>query len=391
MVRGTRLRAALVTLVALAAALLLAACGSSSDDGGSSTGSTGSGDGGAATTSGGSDAKAAAQRLVDAASGPVAFESPGEAFDISSARGKTIWIVCNDTSLPFVQAVLRGFDQAAKIAGVNVKLFNAKGQSNAAAQGIDQAVAAKAGAISVFGISLRYVTKAVEDAKAAGIPVVGALNVDVAAPLEPNAAGEVSIDYVKSGELIAAYAIANTDGPVNALYQNLPGIDTFAAMKEGVEKGIATCSDCKLTSVDFTGDFKGSEMTQTPSALARDPKLNWIIPAIDGMAQFAVPAVESAGKGDSVRIGSINAVASNLKLIQEGRVQAVDVGNNNQWFGWAMVDRSLRAIAGQEPATSTVPIKLFDARNLEGQDIEDEDALFSGVDYRAEYQKLWKK
>ncbi|WP_320670132.1 sugar ABC transporter substrate-binding protein [Patulibacter defluvii] len=374
------------TALSVGAAAVLAACGSSSDGGGSA--STGGGSGG-----GGGDmaaVKAAAQKKIDAGTAPVKFLAPGPAFDISKAKGKEIWIVCNDTSLPFVQQVVKGFNEAAGVAGTKARLFNAKGETSTAARGIQQAVAAKASAIVVFGITFKYVQQAVSDAKAAGIPVVGALNVDVKADLEKDAAGEVSIDYGKSGELIAAYAIANTEQPANAVYQNLPGIDTFAAMKAGVERGFAECPECKLKTVDFTGDFKTAEATQTPSTLARDPKVNWIIPAIDGMAQFAVPAIKAAGKGDKVQVGSINAVAGNLALIQKGDVQTVDVGNNNQWFGWAMVDRTLRAINGEQPAISEVPVKALVKENLDGKDVADEDAVFDDVDYRGEYRKLWK-
>jgi ABC-type sugar transport system substrate-binding protein len=107
------------------------------------------------------------------------------------------------------------------------------------------------------------------------------------------------------------------------------------------------------------------------------------------MAQFAVPAVEAAGKGNDVKIASINAVSANLKFIQDGRVQIVDVGNSNAWLGWAATDRALRAMAGEKPGISTVPLRLFDKSNLGGVNIEDEGALFEGADFRAEYRKLW--
>lgn len=375
-------RAAL-TAAGIGAAVVLAACGSSSDSGGSSTNASAGGGDRAAV-------RAQARKTIDAGTAPVSFLAPGPAFDTSKAKGKEIWIICNDTSLPFVQQVVKGFNEAAGVAGTKARLFNSKGETSTAARGIQQAVAAKASAIVVFGITFKYVQQAVSDAKASGIPVIGALNVDVKAELEKDAAGEVSIDYGKSGELIAAYAIANTEDPANAVYQNLPGIDTFAAMKKGVETGFETCPDCKLKTVDFTGDFKAAEATQTPATLARDPKVNWIIPAIDGMAQFAVPAIKAAGKADRVRVGSINAVAGNLALIQKSDVQAVDVGNNNQWFGWAMVDRTLRAINGDAPAISEVPVKALTADNLKGKDVNDEDAVFDDVDYRGEYRKLWK-
>jgi ribose transport system substrate-binding protein len=382
---GSSLRGSRFPLLAsvVAGALLIGGCG------GSSSGDAGAGTG-VAAGAGGRDV-AEAQQIVDRARGAVSFVSPGPAFDIAALRGKTVWIVCQDTSLPFVQAVFSGFTAAAGEAGLTVRIYDAKNQSNGAAKGIEQAVGAGADAIVSFGVTFRFVSNAVKTAEKAGIPVIGALNVDVHDPLEEGAAGEVSIDYAGSGRMLAAFAIATTDGPVHASYQHLPGIDTFRALKSGIESGFSElCDDCSVRSDDFLGDFKTQAQTKTAAAIARDPKLNWIFPGVDGLAQFTVPAVETSGKRDKIQVGSINAFTGNLSFIQRGRVQSVDVGNHNRWFGWAMVDRTLRALDGQPPAISEVPVKLFDRDNLAGRDVTDEDALFDGVDYQAEYRKLWR-
>jgi hypothetical protein len=95
-----------------------------------------------------------------------------------------------------------------------------------------------------------------------------------------------------------------------------------------------------------------------------------------------------AGFGGKVRVGSINAVAANLDFIVKRNTQVVDVGNSNNWLGWAAVDRAFRASAGDK-AISEVPIRLFDADNLAGANVRNEASLFDGVDYKAEYQELW--
>ena len=341
-------------------------------------------------TQGKSDAAA----FVKESAQPAKFLSPGEAFDVSSFAGKTIAAVTLDDSLPFVQAVLGGMQKAGEAAGVKVEIYDAQGSTDTAAKQIDQAIAAKASAVVAFGINFNLVPTAIQDANNAKVPVIGALNVDVNAPLEKGAAGEVSIDYYKSGELLAAYAIANTDGAVQGAVQNLPSIETFTAMKKGIQDGFTKyCSSaCSLTVDDLTqSNFKTAAETLTGSEIARNPKLNWIFPSIDGIAQFTVPAVELSGKKDSISVGSINATSVNLGFIQSGRIQAVDVGNSNDWLGWAMMDRTLRALAGEKPAMSEVPVKLFDAENLKGVDIGSEAALFDNVDYQSQYAALWKK
>lgn len=337
--------------------------------------------------------KTAAVDFVADNAKPAVFEAPGEAIDIAKFRGETIAVVTIDYSVPFVQAMLAGFKEAGAAAGVNVTIFDAKGSTDTAAKQIDQAVAFGAAAIIASALNFDLLPTAIAAANEAGVPVIGMLNIDSNASLPKGSAGEVSIDYFKSGKLLAAYAVANTDGPVHAAFQNLPSIKTFTAMKHGVEEGFTEfCSkECGLRVDDMTqADFKKAAETLTGSEIARDKKLNWIFSAIDGIAQFTIPAVEQAGKESEVRVGSINAFEANLKFIRDGRVQAVDVGNSSDWMGWAVMDRALRALVGEAPAMSTVPIKLFDAENLKGVDISSEAELYDNVAYQDEYAALWK-
>ncbi|GAA1495344.1 sugar ABC transporter substrate-binding protein [Paeniglutamicibacter kerguelensis] len=339
------------------------------------------------------DGKSAAEQLVSENAKPAAFLSPGEAIDISQFRGKTIAAVTLDNSLPFVRAVLDGMTEAGERAGVKVEVYDAKGSTDTAAKQVNQALAAKSSAIVAFGINFNLLPTAIESANQAGVPVIGALNVDANAPLEKGAAGEVSIDYKKSGKLLAAYAIANTEGPAHGVVQNLPSIETFTEMRKGIEEGFHEfcSSECSLQVDDLMqSNFKTAAETLTGSEISRNPKLNWIFPAIDGIAQFTIPAVELSSRKDQIRVGSINAVEANLGFIRDKRIQAVDVGNSNNWLGWAMMDRTLRALSGAEPAMSEVPVKLFDAKNIEGLDISSEEVLYDNVDYKQQYANLWK-
>lgn len=367
---------------ALAVFVVLGAVGCGSSSGGSSTSKSGG--------SAASGAKlAAAKAAVKEASGPVSFVSPGKAFDVSKLRGKTIYFV-TISSVPFLERAFQNMKEAAKPLGITVREVSAGGQTAEAATDIQKAIAAKAGAILVGNVAFKFIPEAVKAANAAHIPLVGLLNVSSGQPIPQGSSGEVTLDYRLSGELLTAYAVANTDKPVDAVYANIPAVDTFTAMGQGINDGFSKyCPTCKHSSFDVQQATLQQQMqSKTPSVLSRDPKINWILASIDALAQFGVPAVHAANKADSVRIGSINAVEANLQFVQKGDVQAVDVGNNNGWMGYAAMDRLMRAMAGESPAKSVIPIRLFDAQNLKGQDISNEDTLF-GVDYRADYRKLW--
>lgn len=333
-----------------------------------------------------------AQQMVQQAKGDVKFISPGAPVEISAdMKGKELWIVSADLSIPFHQNIVKGFEEAARAGGMKPVKFDGKGQTREFSRGIEQAVGAGAGAIALISIDTRFVSGAIKRANAAKVPVIGILNTDARAQPDPGTAGEATIDYTGSGELLAAYAVANTKGTVKALHSDTSEFRVMGFLKTGIYNGMKRlCPDCSVKTFDTQiANFKSQLPTLTQSQLKRNPDTNWIFPAFDAQAVFVVPAVKQANFDEKVKLGSINAVQANLELIKKGDVQVVDVGNPNAWLGWAAVDRMFRAMAGEPPAVSQVPIRLFDKSNLQGVDASEEEQLFEGADFRAEYRKLW--
>lgn len=336
--------------------------------------------------------KEAAAELVEDAKAPIEFVSPGPALDVSEFAGETLWIISADLSIPFHQNIVAGFEEAAEAAGLETQVFDGKGQQPEASRGIEQAISANAAGVALLSISPSFQQGALRQAEEAGVPVIGMLTTSSEDRPWPLTAGEATYSYYKSGFLLGAYAVANTDEPVQALYLDVSEFKELAYLKEGLHDAIAElCGDaCPIEVSDMlVAEFQEQSQTLTETQLNRFPDTNWIFPAFDAMALFVVPSVEAADRADNVRVGSINAVTANLEFILDGRVQVVDNGIPNHWMGWAGVDRLLRAMAGEEPGVSEVPIRLFDAENLEGVDIQDENSLFGGADYRAEYLALW--
>lgn len=336
--------------------------------------------------------KQAAADLVEAAKAPIEFLSPGGAIDVSGFAGNEIWIISADLSIPFHQNIVAGFEEAAVAAGLTAQTFDGKGQQQEASRGIDQAIAAGAAGIALLSISPSFQVGALRRAEEANIPVIGMLTTSSEDHPWPLTGGEATYSYYKSGFLLAAYAVQSSDLPFHSLYLDVSEFKELGYLNEGIHDGLEELcgSECAVEYSDMlVATFQEQSQTLTQSQLNRFSDITWIFPAFDAMALFVVPSVDAAGRADDVSIGSINAVTANLQFILDGNVQVVDDGIPNHWMGWGGVDRLLRAMAGEDPATTEVPIRLFDAENLQGVDIEDEDSLFGGTDYRTAYQELW--
>jgi len=337
-------------------------------------------------------AQAAAQHIVEGFLGPVKFITPGPEIDASQFAEDEIWIVSADLSIPFHQNIIKGWEEAAAAAGLKSQKCDGKGQQQEASRCVDQAIAAGADGVALLSVSPTFQVGAIERAKDASVPVIGMLTTSSEHEPWPGTACEATYSYYKSGQLLAAYAIANTEGPVNGIFMDTSEYKEVAFEKKGYFDTFALLSpESTLQYADtLVGTMKTQAQTQTPVLLQRFPDTNWFFPAYDVMATFVIPGVKEAGFGDKVRVASINAVNTNLQFILDDNVQVADAGIPNNWMGWAGVDCMLRAMTDPAGAVTTeTPFRLFDKSNLEGVDVNDQEALFPGVDYRAEYKKLW--
>ena len=60
-------------------------------------------------------------------------------------------------------------------------------------------------------------------------------------------------------------------------------------------------------------------------------------------------------------IAAFNGTPFVLKLIQDGDIVAMDVGENPSWLGWAAMDQTFRVMAGEQPVRSEhTPLRVFD-------------------------------
>ena len=123
------------------------------------------------------------------------------------------------------------------------------------------------------------------------------------------------------------------------------------------------CPDCKAKVVNVpVTDWTSKISPETQSALRADPTINWILPIYDSMSLFAQSGVTAAGATGKVHIASYNGTPAVLKLIQDGDIMSMDVGENITWLGWAAMDTAGRVLTGQQPipdGDEKTPLRVF--------------------------------
>jgi ribose transport system substrate-binding protein len=366
----------LAPIVAVSALALTSACSSATSETGSDT---------AAGSS--SPCVKKAESVVDTARAPMDLTLPSQPLDGASLKGKKIWMILILTN-QWSSAVADGFKEAGNALGANVTVFDGQGQVNRWNEGIAQAIAQHADAISLLGIDPSLVSEAVKDAQAAGIPVLNAIAGNSDDPVADGIYDNFSADYRQDGYDLGAWTIADSGCKAHTLYLYGTGVPLWEAQREGGDNAYKDlcADDCSIT--DKTVDLANlaTEMGRTTQTeLTQDPKINYVYPANDSAVTFVEPAVVQVNP--QVKIVSRDGITQALDEIRKDGQQKATVATPPEgWIGYSIVDDLGRAILGLDPSGITVPTRLIDKTNVGSANTDVAPAF---KDYASAYAKLW--
>lgn len=380
-------RATLVCALAFVAVSLLGACGSEP----------------AATEASadtGARAADADDVLAELAAG---YESAVPTEGPAPAKGKAVWWISCGQSIPDCSKPAAAAGEAADKLGFKFKIADGKlnvGGGNATA--IRTAVAANPDAIIIHGMSCSTVKQPLEEAKSAGILIMGVEALDCSdeegggaglfsAPMLYSEPAPTVIDYFKSWGVIGGrYLAAVTDGDVRAI--NNGGVEPLQVIQsDGFIEGIGECSTCEITDTVPYGspDYgpNGSWIQQFRAALAKNPTANATVFPTDAMMTFSggTQAVKAAGR-KIITVGGTGS-STGIDLVRSGEQTAVTGAHDPIWMGYAAMDNMNRALNGEDPVPQGIGAVLVDKdHNLPAKPGSDYETK---VDFRSAYAELW--
>jgi ribose transport system substrate-binding protein len=322
------------------------------------------------------------------------FVAPGPAFDArAKARGKTLFIIPASSQVPFVSTINNHIRRIATPIGVKVTTWQNQGQPSQWVQGMNAAIAQKASAIVLLaGNDPAALQPQIKQAKAKGIPTIVAHLYDENQPSAPNVGGVVNIPYKTAGRLIADQAIVDTKGDANAIVVTINQVKSTIPMVAGIREEFAEyCQGCKLKYTDVTiPDIATKIQPNVQAALTADPSINYVIALYDSAeVPFVAAAIRAAGRIGRVKVSTFNGTPEMLKLVKQGDIVNMDVGENLEWIGYAIVDQSMRIMGGLKPVKSEhVPVRVFDQSNIAQAGPKFTSGW--GNTYVSGYRKLWR-
>ncbi|MGH8995858.1 MAG: sugar ABC transporter substrate-binding protein, partial [Acidimicrobiales bacterium] len=268
---------------------------------------------------------------------------------------------------PYVETIDRQLQKYATAVGLKYVDYPNQQQQSQWVQGMNQAISSKANAIALIaGIPPEQLQPQITQAKNAGIPTVDISERDRTQTAPSYVSAFAYFPFLQAGKLIAAWAVAQTQGKADILYITSNADVSSAAVQSGATSELHnTCPNCKMTFANANPvDWPTKIATTVEAAISADPGINYILTTYDSMAPFAATGILTAGKRGQIHIASANGTPSIIDQIRPGSTITMDVGQNTSNIAAGGLDSALRLMLGMQPGDPVVGNKIIDQQNV---------------------------
>lgn len=269
----------------------------------------------------------------------------------ANAEGKTFALVQINQQALFFNQINEGAQAAADASGDTLAIFNANNDPQAQNSAIETFIQQKVDGIAIVAIDVNGIMPAVEQAAAAGIPVVA---IDAILPEGPQAV-QIGVDNAQTAADFAKFVLEQGAGSeikignvaaLNSFVQNIRK-DAFVEVLTAGEK------------VTVIGDVDGQNVQDVAlgaaeNLLTANPDLNAIYATGEPAMVAAVAATESQGRTGDVKVYGWDLTSGVIDGIDAGFVAGV-VQQDPAGMGKAAVE-SLAKIAAGETVEKVVSV-----------------------------------
>lgn len=282
------------------------------------------------------------------------------ALPATAQEDKTFALVQINQQALFFNEMNRGAQEAAETAGVNLVIFNANNDSVAQNSAIETYIQEGVDGLAVVAIDVNGIMPAVEQAAAAGIPVVA---IDAILPEGPQKA-QIGVDNAKAGADLAAYYNAQVSdsaklgivGALNSYIQNV--------RKDGFEEALDTGKVTVAGTVDGQ-NVQDVALGAAENLITANPDLSSIYATGEPALMGAIAAVSSQGRQSDVAIYGWDLTAQAIDAIDEGYLKAV-IQQDPAGMGAAAVEALITLSEGGEVESEiSVPVTIVTQENVD--------------------------
>lgn len=337
---------------------------------------------------------AAAKAIIAKYSKLPKFVAPGPAFNARKAmKGKKVMIIPVTSQIPITQVITASMTRQAKRIGFTFTNWQNQGKADQWIQGIQQAISQKYDVVDLLAIPPAVLKPQIDQARRAGVKVISSHFAGFGWQVPKYIDGAVRLPYYEVGQILAAWAIVQTNGKANVLSIVANDLVSSADVIKGMRNVFARdCKGCKLDIVDVpTVEWANKVQGEVQSGLQRNPNVNYVLPIYDAMTSFVSAALRVSGKAGKIQQASFNGTPFVLEAVKRGDVQ-MDIGENEDWIARAMLDADMRAAADLSVPKNhyrAAPLYIFTKKNVARAGTPPHPAKGYGNTYGPGFDKLW--
>ncbi len=311
-------------------------------------------------------------------------------------EGKTIVVLAGDLKNGGILGVTTGVEEAAAAIGWQVKILDGAGSIGGRTAAFGQAMALKPDGIIINGFDAVEQAPALEQTKAAGIPLVAWHAGPVIGPDEKNGLfANISTDAMEVSKAAANWAYVDAQGKPGVVIFTDSTYAIAIAKADKMKAEIEALGGTVLEYVDTPIAETSQRMPQLTTSLLQKYGDQWThsLAINDLYFDFMGPSLAAAGKSGTdapINVAAGDGSESAYQRIRAGQFQKVTVAEPLNLQGWQLVDELNRALAGEKWSGYLSPLHVVTADNVEF-DGGPKNTFDPDNGYRDEYKKIWSK
>ena len=245
----------------------------------------------------------------------------------------------------FFHTIWLGAQEEAKRLGVSItQQAPPKYEPSSQIPIVNAAVARRPDGLIVAATDAEALQAPLEQAAGRGIKVV---TFDTTTTDPSFAVTHVSSDIVEAGRVVAEQLVKLTGGEGKLMYiDHAPGVGFARDLRAGFTEVVKGEPGFDLLPIQYFDLDPQKANTITRTTITRNPDLAGAFVGVGLGSQGAIPALQAAGKLDQVKTVAFDAFVQNIKLLQEGKLDAV-VSVAAREYGAATVRAAVDALNGK--------------------------------------------
>ncbi len=313
-----------------------------------------------------------------------------------AAPNKTIALLCEDLRNGGILGVARGVEEAARVIGWTVKVFDASGSAAGRDRAAADALAAGPDALIVVGADARDMQRRLAAFAERKIPIVGWHVAPRPGPVRGSPiAMTVTSDPLQVARVTAMAAVVDSNGKAGVVVFTDSTFEIATAKARAMAEIIRGCAGCALLEVRDVPISRAAALVPgaTRELLERyGARWTHALAINDIYFDYAVPVIARAGRGENglALLSAGDGSPAAFARIEAGVFQIATAAEPLTLQGWQLVDETNRLLRGAPVSGYVVPVHLSTLQNI-AFDGGPRHRYDPDNGYRDAYRRIWRR